>query len=349
MRILLLAVAILFLATIQTSSAAGPKRPLTGDANLTYDSLDKALLKFLDSIDATACTVVVSKDHKVLYSRGYGWHDESKKTPVKPDAFFRIASITKAFTNAAVYESILAGRLKLDDAAFEKIAPKPKPLDPRVMTITIQQLLEHEGGWDPAMTFDPLFRQGIIAKELKLDDRSMAPCDAVRYMLTRELQFDPGAKSVYSNFGFLVLGRVLEAVEKKKTYFECVESLVLKPAGITDVKPIQRRGDAREVWNPVKELPFELLDAAGGLVATAPAVDKFLQTHWLMGPRRKAEDHYDVTFFGSIPGTTAMATQRADGRNVTVLINARREQHFHEDDARLKSLVDEELDKISGK
>ncbi len=349
MHIRTLAFAVFFVASMPLALAAEPKRPLTGDANPTYAGLDIAILAFLDTIDATACTVAVSHEGKLLYSRGYGWQDKKKATPVKPDALFRIASVTKAFTNAAIREAVRAGRLKLDDAAFERIAPQPKPTDPRMMAITIRQLLEHEGGWDATATFDPLFRQREIGKELKIDDRPAVPRDAVRYMLARELQFDPGAKSVYSNFGYLVLGRVLEAVEKKNSYFECLESLVLKPAGIADVKPILKRRDPREVWYPANDLPFELLDSAGGLIATAPAVDKFLQAHWVTGTRRKPEVSHSIVYFGSIPGTTSMANQRADGLNVTVLVNARRDEHFDADNAMLKSAVDDELDKVAAK
>jgi hypothetical protein len=108
-----------------------------------------------------------------------------------------------------------------------------------------------------------------------------------------------------------------------------------------------KKRNSREVSYPVREDAFsmEALDAAAGMIASAPALCVFLQGYWLSGEPRKGKG-VDLTFFGSIPGTTAMVRQRKDGLNVAILFNGRRDRRFQQDNDSLKESVDQALDKI---
>ena len=97
------------LALTQTSHAE--ELPRTGKENSKYAELDTAILKFMETIDANAASVAVSKKDTLLYSRGFGWKDNNKTTPTSPDALFRIASLSKCFTAAAIYTLIDKRRL----------------------------------------------------------------------------------------------------------------------------------------------------------------------------------------------------------------------------------------------
>jgi N-acyl-D-amino-acid deacylase len=333
--------------------AVGEDRPISGKKVPGFEPIDKAVLDLMDTIDCQAATVAVSKDGQLLYSRGYGWSDEAKKKSVPPDALMRIASVTKPITAAAVKSAIRAGQLSPDTKAFELLAvkaPGGKATDPRIREITVGQLLQHKGGWDREATFDPMFRVKQIEKELEL--RAPAgPVNVIEYMLTQPLQFDPGEKAVYSNFGYCVLGRVLEKV-MKKPYFECVQQAVCEPLCIRDIKlghgALEKR-DPREVWCPISEDAFSLdvMDAHGGLIASAPALCQFLQGYWINGDPRLQGQRADYTAFGSLPGTTAMVRQREDGHNIAVLMNGRRDKHFNEDNRSLKQAMDRAVEKIS--
>ena len=90
------------------------------------------------------------------------------------------------------------------------------------------------------------------------------------------------------------------------------------------------------------------MDAHGGLIASAPALGQFMQAYWISGePRKPKSKGQHWTFFGSLPGTTAMVVQRADGVDIAVLLNARRDGSFGDDNAVLKKSVMEALDAVA--
>jgi N-acyl-D-amino-acid deacylase len=336
---------------LHSAPVVAQERPITGKKVRGFDGLDNAILDFMDTIHCQAATVAVSRDDRLLYSRGYGWLDKDKKKPGPPDALMRIASVSKPITVAAIKNAVRSRQLSLEAKAFKLIAvkaPGGQPADPRINSITIGQLLEHKGGWDSKQAFDPMFRTKQIEKELHLNGPA-SPVDVIEYMLTKPLQFTPGEKTAYSNFGYCVLGRVLEKV-MKKPYMQCVQQSICRPLGITDIKlgfSDSTKRDRREVCYPVADNAFslEVMDAHGGLIASAPALCQFLQAYWISGEPRLPGQRGDLTFFGSLPGTTAMVRQREDGINVAVLLNGRRGNHFNEDDESLKRVVDAAIDR----
>lgn len=324
-------------------NAWGVERPASGQKVPQFEPVDKAVLGAMDLLRCSAGTVAISKDKKLLYTRGFGWSDQEKATALPADALMRIASVTKPFTAVAIKNAVRTKKLTLETKAFEYIGIKPpsgKAVDPRIYTITIAQLLEHKGGWDRDHSFDPMFRAEEIRAELQLNSAA-TPVNVIEYMLVRPLQFAPGERVVYSNFGYCVLGRVLEQA-LHKTYFECIQDTVCRPLGIKDVKlghTIER--DPREVSYPVSPEAFSLdiMDAHGGLIASAPALCRLLDYYWINGEPRMPSEWGNWTFFGSLPGTTALVRQRRDGYNYAVLLNGRRERFFTQDnDLLLKSM-----------
>jgi N-acyl-D-amino-acid deacylase len=330
--------------------------PVSGKEVAEFRDLDKAVLEFMQTIDASAATVAVSKDGTPLHSRGFGYADANKKKPAPPDALFRIASVSKPVTSAMVKAAIRDKKLDADAKAFDLIGAKPpgkqKVADERIADVTVAHLLEHKGGWDTAKAGDLMFKPAEAAAELKLT-RPLKPVDVISYALTRPLQFDPGSKEAYSNFGYCVLGRVLETVHKKP-YADCLNEHIAKPLGVKDIKvgfALSKKRDPREVWYPVPDdsYPLDVMDAHGGLIASAPALCKFLDAYWVTGDPREKGQTGDGTFFGSLPGTTAMVRQRADGYNVAVLFNNRRPKTFKDDNDTLKKVVDAAIDGIPEK
>ncbi|MEK6259255.1 MAG: serine hydrolase domain-containing protein [Planctomycetota bacterium] len=328
-------------------------RPMSGKIVPGFEPIDKAVQEFMEKIGCQAATVAVSRDGQTVYSRGYGWSDQARKKPTPPDALMRIASVTKPITAAAVKNAIRAQQLSLDTKVFELIAAKisgGKTADPRFKRITVGQLLEHKGGWDAGASFDPMFRTKQIEQELRLRGPA-TPENVIKYMLNQPLQFTPGEKTVYSNFGYCILGRVLEKA-MKKPYADCIQETICKPLGINDIRLghgalIWR--DPREVWYPVAEnaVPIDVMDAPAGLIASAPALCQFLEAYWIGGdPRLQGQRGGNWTFFGSLPGTTALVRQREDGFSVAVLLNGRRDKHFKEDDPLLKQAIDEAIEKL---
>ncbi len=182
--------------------------------------------------------VAVVKDDRLVFIKGYGKADTDSGAPVTASSLFRIASLSKPLTAAAVLRLREQGRIGLEDKVFRKyLVPAPPPgtaMDPRLLEVTVRHLLEHAGGWDRDASFDPMFRSEEIAKALGKSGPSTAS-DIIRYMTGRRLDFAPGARYAYSNFGYCILGRVVEKITGK-TYFEAMKELVLEAAGITGMR-----------------------------------------------------------------------------------------------------------------
>jgi N-acyl-D-amino-acid deacylase len=176
---------------------------------------------------------------RLIYARGFGLADIEADEPVRPDSLFRIASVSKPITAVAVLQLVEQGKLGLDDKAFERLHGDPAfnphgTPDPRLRQVTIRQLLRHTGGWDRDVSFDPMFRPIEIARELDVD----APAGTsavIRYMGGKPLDFNPGERYAYSNYGYCVLGRLIEKASGQP-YEAYVKEHVLLPLGITRMK-----------------------------------------------------------------------------------------------------------------
>lgn len=179
--------------------------------------------------------LAVVKNGRLVYAKGYGLADRDERSLVTNDSIFRIASISKPITAVAVMQLIESGRLAMDACPFELLGfDLGKVADPRLAKITISHLLHHTGGWDRGKSFDPMFRPVEIARRLDVPPPAK-PDSVIRYMLDHKLQFDPGTGYAYSNFGYCVLGRVIEKVTGVP-YETHVRDKVLAAAGIQNMR-----------------------------------------------------------------------------------------------------------------
>ena len=210
--------------------------PITGAAVPGMGAYDQSVRDLMGKYAIPGGAVAMMRDGKLFYARGFGYADVENKTPVKPDALFRIASVSKPITSAAVMELVEEGKLGLDDRVaplIAHLAPAPgATIDPRWEQITIRHLLDHAGGWDRARPnggFDPIDRPAIAAAAVNAAAPA-SPETLIRYMKGMPLDFDPGEKFAYSNFGYIILGRVIERVSGMP-YAEYVRARVLQPVG----------------------------------------------------------------------------------------------------------------------
>lgn len=210
--------------------------PITGKNQPELQPFDDLLSGFLREHSVPGAALAISRHGKLVYARGFGWADVEKQEPVQPDSLFRIASVSKPITAVAVLKLAEEKKLALDDKVLKYLQPLPQlaadyELDPRWEQITIRHCLQHTAGWDREESFDPIGRPGEIAKSLGVDF-PITPDLIVRYMLGQKLDFDPGQKSCYSNFGYIILGRIIERVTGQ-AYETFVKRAVLAPVGIT--------------------------------------------------------------------------------------------------------------------
>jgi WD40 repeat protein/CubicO group peptidase (beta-lactamase class C family) len=321
--------------------------PRTGRFVPELEPFDRAMTQFMRDRHIPAGTLAVVRDGKLVLSRGYGYADRNRSAPVADDAPFRLASLTKMMTAAAIGKLIRDGKLTRETKVYDLLAPQPPPgqaLDPRWKKVTVGQLLDHQGGWDvDGAKFDPMFYSAEISAALGKPGPA-TPADVIHYMAGQPLQFEPGTKTVYSNFGYSLLGRVIEKVSGK-AYLDYLRSEVLEPIGAKGVAPgrtLPADRDPREpfysdperapdVMHPERKekVPdpdggfcLESLDAVGGLTASAADVARFLAAYSLEG-KPADRDPSAGAAFGSLPGTFTMALKRGDGVGVVVLFNQR--------------------------
>jgi len=205
-----------------------------------FKSFDTAMQNFMSKHEIPGGSISVVRDGRIVYTQGYGWADRDKKLPVLPASLFRIASVSKPLTATAIFTLLQNGshQFSLDTPAFSLLSMKPASggeMDSRLKTITVRQILQHTAGWDKDATgIDPMFQSGEIASALHVTPPARQD-SIIRYMMGKPLDFTPGSRFSYSNFGYCVLGRIIEKLSGQ-SYEQYVKQCVLAPAGITRMK-----------------------------------------------------------------------------------------------------------------
>jgi N-acyl-D-amino-acid deacylase len=271
-----------------------------GAAEPDWTAFDQSINALMAKYNLPGATIAVARDGKLAIARAYGLADREHHTSTQPDSLFRIASISKTLTSTAILKLVDEGRLTLDTKVFPLLdqlqPPKGKQPDPRLANITVRQLLHHTGGWDSNVD-DPLLQAPNAARELNVP-APVGPDDLIRYVMGRPLVFDPGARFAYSNFGYLVLGRVIEKVTRMP-YEDYVRLAILAPIGVHRMRvgasTLAQRAEgevvyydnpgAPLVWTqvrggpPVVTRPYSYalgeLDAAGAWIASAIDLARF--------------------------------------------------------------------------
>ncbi len=269
----------------------------------SMQGLDQQIESFMKRWNIVGASVAVVKDERLIYSKGFGYADQENKIEVQPKHLFRVASVSKLITAVAIMKLMENNMISLNDTVFGKngILNDEQFLDikdEKVLGITVRNLLNHTSGWTNKKG-DPMFQNLLIAEKtgasLPLKTETI-----VQYVLqNRELKYKPGRKSVYSNFGYAVLGLVIEKATNT-TYEDYVVTRVLNPLGIYDmhlgkslpedrfeneVKYYGLKGERSVLssFGTGEKVPkfyggnsIETLGAAGGWVATPSELMKLL-------------------------------------------------------------------------
>ena len=288
--------------------------PVAGDLGTPLEPLNRLMLDLLAKEQIPGATLAVLDRGQLVYERGFGWADPDAGQEMPPDALMRIASISKPLTAAAILGLARQGRLSLDDKLCVWLERHPagwdlaaaKELDPRWADIQLRHLLQHTAGFDREQSQDTMFAMIKITAALGVR-RRLNVNDVVQYQLTQPLDFDPGSRFSYSNVGYCLLGRVLEAVTSQ-SYEDSMRELVLKPCGMQsthlgktlladrfpdEVRYITRsrekvplvfdsaigetRKDPDLVEKPYGQWDLEIMDAHGGWLSTSGDLLRFMK------------------------------------------------------------------------
>jgi CubicO group peptidase (beta-lactamase class C family) len=199
--------------SLPTFYPAGASVPTTGQDVPGVKPFDTAITALLKKWNVPGAALAVAKNGQLLLARGYGYADYEAKQPMQPDSMSRIGSASKVLTAMAILHLKDQGRIGLDSRFLDVLTQyqlRPGG-DARLKTVTIRQLLHHSGGWDRDIKGDPLDLQGDVSKDLAIPTPALCP-DVIRHELEEPLDFAPGTKFDYSNFGYCILGAIVEKV-----------------------------------------------------------------------------------------------------------------------------------------
>lgn len=263
--ILGLSLSLLFAAHLAAEEAIS----VTGREQTALSSLDDWMKSFMAEHEIPGGSLAVVKDGKLVYARGFGWADREAKTPVQPESLFRIASVSKPITAVAILKLVEEKRLKLDDKVLDYLPFEPHfegdgKFDERWRQVTIAHCLAHSGGWDRDKSYDPMFQAIRMTKSLKIE-LPITPPQIIRYQLGQPLDFDPGERYAYSNFGYSILGRIIEKVTVQP-YEEYVRAEILRPLGIERA----RMGGSLESDRFEGEVKYYVVKDGKGTATTGP-------------------------------------------------------------------------------
>jgi CubicO group peptidase (beta-lactamase class C family) len=335
--------------------------------------MGRLVAEFKRSFSVPAVSIAISRNGQFVYDQAFGLMDRAKALQAEQSTLFRIASVTKPITSVTIFSLIEKARLNLTDKIFGPsgvLGTKygKSPYKQYVTDITIDHLLTHTcGGW-PNDATDPMFQHDSWNQE-KLISWTLE---------NLELRYPPGQHWAYSNFGYCLLGRVIEQVTGQP-YDAYVQANILAPCGITDMQ-IGRNKEGQRFPNEVtyfgqySEDPYKMnvtrMDSHGGWVASPTSLVQFLdhlgglpnlpsllkpETIRIMttptpayppnSPGKYARGWMvrnngqgNWWHSGSLPGTSTIMVRTATGMCWAALTNTRTEPH-NEMDAALDQLV----------
>ncbi|MBV7531723.1 beta-lactamase family protein [Chitinophaga sp. sic0106] len=301
-------------------------------------------------------SVAITYHGKLVYAKGYGYADTTTKEKVTAHSLFRIASVSKTITATAIFKLVDEQKLNIDQTVFGTAGIlgdeyTPANANPNLFKVTVKQLLQHtSGGW-PNDGRDPMFRY------LKLDANALMK----RILQEDTLRYPPGEMYMYSNFGYCILGRIIEKVAGE-SYEEYVRKHVLQPAGIQDMHIggntiSQKKINEVTYYGQNGEKPYvhniTRMDAHGGWIASTTdlarllvAIDGFEDVPDILRKQSVTEmttgssanagyaSGWAVNMYrnwwhaGSLPGTASEIVRTAKGFNWVILCNTRTDKAF---------------------
>ena len=322
-----------------------------------HEAIDVIAREFMERFKVPGMSVAFAKDGQFVLQQGFGVADVAAKEAVTPAHLFRIASVSKPITAVAIFTLIERGLLQLADLVFGENGKLGfdfgMTLHDDVKEITVHHLLTHTcGGWTNAAA-DPMFR-----------NPAMEHAELIEWTLRNvPLVNKPGAVHAYSNFGYCILGRLVEKLTGMK-YAEAVQRDVLGKCGITSMRiggnTLAERAKSEATYyshDPGVRMgvhPYSMnvarMDSHGGWIASASDVVSFAmhvdgfpnppdilraETLKMMTTPPAAYEHYACGWAvnkvpnwwhnGSLPGTSSIMVRTASGMCWAALVNIRAE------------------------
>lgn len=252
---------------------------VNADTIIENEAIDEFVTNYIKRNGLPGASIVIAKDGKIVYEKGYGHDSEGK--PLTEKSLMRIGSVSKSFTAFSVLQLVDEGKINLDDPVV-KYLPELIMDDTRLQKVTIRHLLSHTSGI-PSPTIVP-------------------PASTTKAGIERlhnwKLNWQPGDKYLYSNPNYWILARLVEVVSGME-FPQYLKQRIFSPLGMDDTLSAINSGD------PVKglsqgyitaygsALPWSELEqmfaGSGGVISTADDMGKWLSMHTNQGENMNGE------------------------------------------------------------
>jgi len=319
---------------------AESKAPLKDRKKNVKEAFQASLTEFISVKGFSKAVISVYQEDQKLVDECFGACTNEPRV-------YPIASISKLLTEAAIHHLVSQGKLSLQTKVMDFLKLSYQPLDKRVNQITVEQLLNHTGGWDRQISSDPLFCLDLLPKELNCSEKFM------KYVLTTlALDHDPGAEESYSNFGYFLLGSIVEKASGQ-SFLSYINQHLAEPNQVHFYQ-------AHLTQKQVAEQPLlnyfnlELSTASFGLAANLSElcylftkIDRHgeLKTTSSSFAHSTQKDSWSKD--GSLPATTTSLIKHFPNNIViAVYIPSRNEQSWEEDNEELVELMDQTVEKL---
>src|SRR6202165_975406 len=215
LKLIIVIVALLTLGTAAKPPAQSSETPADRQIDAVFSAVTSA--------DAPGLAVLVRKNGRAVFERGYGVRDLRSKAKIDAHSNFRLASFTKQFTAMAIMLLVHDGKLRYDETLteiFPDFSAYGKP-------IAIRNLLNHTSGlpdYEDLMDAEEKAKGAIWTREKQIQDAE------VLELLKKEKngKFAPGTSWSYSNSGYVVLGLIVAKVSGK-SYAEFLHARIFAP------------------------------------------------------------------------------------------------------------------------
>lgn len=243
-------------------------------------TVDQIATDALAAAGVPGVSVAIARDGVLVYAKGYGTADAATGEPLTVNHRMRVASVSKPITATAIVQLAENGVLTLDDQVFgddgwlgNDYGTMPYSAD--MLAITIDHLLTHtSGGWGGGS--DTMFQR------TDLDHDGLITWTVDTFPPTRA----PGTNYAYSNFGYCLLGRIIERATGQ-SYERYVQSTLLAQCNIAGMQiagdSLAERVDDEVVYDGTNStigdpygIPVRRMDAHGGWIATATDLLRFV-------------------------------------------------------------------------
>ncbi|KAF5641349.1 penicillin-binding protein [Fusarium sp. NRRL 25303] len=264
--------------------------------------------------------VAIASRGVIKAERAYTWAEDDRETVATNDTFL-LASVSKMFTAAAVDHLINSGKLSPGTKVYKRLGYLDAK-DERANDITVKHLLDHKGGYDRREAGEDIslgFNKVTMSLPTK-GNRTATARDVIEYMLAQPLQFTPGGKEAYSNYGLMLLGYLvsnvtgmpymgfleknifqgLDVEQYKTSPYEHWHDRIIQESrltGLDTLRPMSNRSVAA-VYGGYGAI-MEECTAAFSLKASARTIAKFAGSHAVSGTGRRKNGYRRGNFEGA--------------------------------------------------